>query len=63
MHDQNGTIDTRLARTLAPDLVAAISDEGLNSLTPSPYFCIGPHCAPKEKQSFNNTFSYPQHCS
>jgi len=29
MHDPNGIIDARSASPLAPDLAAAISDEGL----------------------------------
>jgi len=39
VHDSNSIIDARSASPIAPDLVAALSDEGLQSLTssPSPY--------------------------
>jgi len=36
MHNPNGIIDRRSAGPLAPDLVAAVSHEGLRSLAPSP---------------------------
>jgi len=35
MHDPNGIIDARSASTLAPDLAAAISEEGLWNLASS----------------------------
>jgi len=60
VHDPNGIIDARSASPLAPDLVAAISDEGVWNLASSRhqsfffskvhnavrYFNIGPHCVP-----------------
>jgi hypothetical protein len=39
MPNPNGIVDTRSASPLAPDLVAAISDEGLRILAPSPSPC------------------------
>jgi len=39
MHDPNGIMDTRSASPLAPDSVAAISDQGLRSLAPSSSPC------------------------
>jgi len=36
VHDSNGIIDARSASPFAPDLVAALGDEGLQSLSSSP---------------------------
>jgi len=44
MHDPNGIIDARSASPTAPDLVAAISDQGLRSL--------------EEKKSLKECLSY-----
>ena len=39
VHDSNGIIDARSVSPLAPDLVAALGDAGLQSLSSSPSPC------------------------